>query len=163
MNDTCDCCEGTNQLTPKRIANRPGLDALAYRVGTHAAFLESMKARLSNMVVEIPDADDPTKSAPTYPLRSLSTRAPYDPSIALLDAWATVGDVLTFYQERIANEGFLRTATERRSIVELARSIGYEPAPGLAASTHLAFVIEDAPGAPGDARIDPGLRVQSIP
>ena len=44
-----------------------------------------------------------------------------DPAIALLDAWATVGDVLTFYQERIANEGFLRTATERRSVLELAR------------------------------------------
>ena len=27
-----------------------------------------------------------------------------DFAIALLDAWATVADVLTFYQERIANE-----------------------------------------------------------
>src|SRR5919109_1841373 len=142
MNDTCDCCEGTNQLTPKRIANRPGLDALAYRVGTHAAFLESMKARLSNMVVEIPDADDPTKSAPTYPLGSLTTRAPYDPSIALLDAWATVGDVLTFYQERIANEGFLRTATERRSILELARLVGYALRPGVASTVFLAYTLE---------------------
>ena len=47
--------------------------------------------------------------------------------IALLDAWATVGDVLTFYQERIANEGYLRTATERRSVLELARLVGYAP------------------------------------
>ncbi len=36
---------------------------------------------------------------------------------------AALADVLTFYQERIANEGYLRTATERRSILELAREI----------------------------------------
>ena len=46
-------------------------------------------------------------------LPELTARDPDDPAIALLDAWATVADVVTFYQERIANEGFLRTATER--------------------------------------------------
>ena len=70
-------------------------------------------------------AGDPARStttaAGTRPLAALTTRAPDDPAIALLDAWATVADVLTFYQERIANEGFLRTATERRSVLELAR------------------------------------------
>jgi hypothetical protein len=53
----------------------------------------------------------------------------YRSAIALLDGWATVGDVLTFYQERIANEGYLRTATERRSILELARLVGYKLRP----------------------------------
>ena len=55
-----------------------------------------------------------------------------DFSIALLDAWATVADVLTFYQERIANEAYLRTATERLSVLELARLIGYQLRPGVA-------------------------------
>ena len=57
----------------------------------------------------------------------------------MLDAWATVADVLTFYQERIANEGYLRTATERRSVLELARLVGYRLRPGVAASAFLAF------------------------
>ena len=53
-----------------------------------------------------------------YPaLRALTTRDNSDPTIAVLDAFAVMGDVLTFYQERIANEGYLRTATERRSIL----------------------------------------------
>ena len=39
----------------------------------------------------------------------MTREKPLMPSIALLDAWATVADVLTFYQERIANEGYLRT------------------------------------------------------
>jgi hypothetical protein len=97
------------------------------------------------------------------PLLKLSTRSTVDPAIALLDAWACAADVLTFYQERIANEGFLRTATERRSILELARAIGYELKPGVAASTYLAFTIEDAPGAPRQAKISTGARVLSIP
>ena len=59
--------------------------------------------------------------------------------------------MLTFYQERIANEGYLRTAAERRSVLELARAIGYELNPGVAAGTFLAFSVETAPGAPGRA------------
>ena len=44
--------------------------------------------------------------------------------------------MLTFYQERIANEAYLRTATERVSLLELARLIDYELRPGVAASTY---------------------------
>ena len=57
-----------------------------------------------------------------------------DPAIALLDAWAVVADVVSFYTERIATEGFLRTATERGSVRELARTLGYELRPGVAAA-----------------------------
>ena len=103
--DLCGCCEGTEVLTPLPEANRPGLDRLIYRVGTQASFLESMRARLSGLSLEDPGDN---------PLARLTTRAPDDAAIAFLDAWATVADVLTFYQERIANEGYLRTATERR-------------------------------------------------
>ena len=106
----CGCCEGVEILTPATIGNRPGLDAISYRVGTHGTFLETMKARLAGSAFSS--------------LSGLKTRHTTDPSIALLDAWATVGDVLTFYQERIANEGYLGTATERRSILELARLVG---------------------------------------
>jgi hypothetical protein len=96
-------------------------------------------------------------------LLHLTTRADDDFSIALLDAWAIVSDVLTFYQERIANEGFLRTSTERNSIMELARSIGYELRPGVAAEAYLAFTIESAPGAIDKTIIDVGTKVQSLP
>jgi predicted phage baseplate assembly protein len=141
MNDTCGCCEGVESITPVRIANRPGLGALAYRVGTHARFLETMLAQL------------------TRRLPGLGTRGRDDPSIALLDAWATVADVLTFYQERIANEGYLRTATERRSVLELGRLVGYRLRPGVAATAYLAFTLEED----ARVRIGPGNEVQSVP
>ena len=80
-----------------------------------------------------------------------------------------VADVLGFYQERIANEGFLGTATERRSVHELARLIGYEPKPGVAARAWLAFDVDDRVPAPPGSALPPsaivpaGTRVQSVP
>ena len=147
--DSCGCGDGVTVETPVLIDNRPGLDAVAFRIGTHAQFKATLLAALT--------------SRDRAALGALRTREGDDPTIALVDAWATVSDILSFYSERIANEAFLRTATEQRSIVELARSIGYELNPGVAASTWLAFTVEDAPGAPGYATIDVGTKVQSIP
>src|SRR5262245_8940870 len=130
--------------------HRPGQPALAYRLGTQVSFLRAMLARLASQTIP----DSPHQDA--RPLAALTTRASDDPAIALLDAWATVADVLTFYQERIANEGYLRTATERRSVLELARAIGYELKPGVAASAYLAFTVESAAGAPGVSVVPQG-------
>src|SRR5262249_7838225 len=126
------------------------LGMLVYRVGTHGSFLATMLARLSS---------------PDFPqLHPLAARDGDDASIALLDAWATVGDVLTFYQERIANEGYLRTATERRSILEAARLVGYRIRPGVAASTYLAYTLDrDTQGAETVVTIPRGSRAQSVP
>ena len=143
---TCDCCEGVEALTPVAIFNRPGLDAIAYRAGTHASFFETMQARLS--------------SAAFPQLAALTTRESRDASIALLDAWAMVGDVLTFYQERIANEAYLRTATERRSVLELARLVGYRLKPGLSASVYLAYTLEPTQDS---TVIEIGNKAQSLP
>ena len=143
----CGCCDGVQKLTPADETNRSGLSALRYRVGTHAQFFETMKARLSTIEVDGVGSDGQTP-ATFRPLQGLTTRDSGDPSIAMLDAWATVGDVLSFYQERIANENYLRTATERRSILELARLVGYRLRPGVAASTFFAYTIDDKQSAP---------------
>ncbi|WP_457651803.1 putative baseplate assembly protein [Rhodocaloribacter sp.] len=153
--DTCGCCDDASEAP--RHENRPGLSALDYRIGTHGSFLRRMLERIGR--IEIPDGDH----AGERPLAKLTTRAPDDPAVALLDAWAAVADVLTFYQERIANEGFLRTATERRSLLELARAIGYELNPGVAASAWLAFHVNEGTGSPEQARIPTGTKAQSIP
>src|SRR5262249_9445975 len=154
----CGCYAGVEPLRPLPVANRPGLDAIAYRVGSHATFLETMKARLSGLCIG--GDEDCRKGEGDYPLRKLTTREANDPAIAMLDAWATVADVLTFYQERIANEGYLRTATERRSILELARLVGYRLRPGVAANVYLALTLEDG----HDVVIEPfQLRAQSVP
>src|ERR1700730_5112987 len=177
MKQPCGCCAGLEVVTPEPETNRPGLSALVYRSGTHATFLESMLARISSIYLDVRASDGSGKVQRVFPLSGLvqnaekllkvspglSTREPNDPSIALLDAWATVADVLTFYEERIANEGYLRTATERRSILELARLVGYRLRPGISSRAYLAFTIEAAAGAPGRAAIPQGTKVLSVP
>ena len=159
MSQPCGCCTGIQIVTPEPESNRPGLSAIAYRVGTHATFFETMLARLSTLSLDVPLPDGSGALERIYPLKNFTTRELSDPSIALLDAWATVADVLTFYQERIANEGYLGTAAERRSILELARLIGYKLRPGVSASVFLAFTVADA----FNGTIPAGTRAQSIP
>jgi hypothetical protein len=151
---TCGCCSGISVETPVGEKNLPGLSAITYRTGTWATFRESMLARLSS-------SDYPA-------LAYLKTRDTDDYSIALLDASSVVLDILTFYQERLANESYLRTAVQLRSLTELARLIHYQPAPGIAAETYLAFTIKAAPGLPPDPNtpaitIPVGTQVQSVP
>lgn len=152
MSGRCDCgCRGTATATPTEVTNPPGLTAVRHRVGTYGEFLSSMLARLSG---------------PAYPaLRDLTVRTPEDPAIALLDAWAVLGDLLTFYSERIANEGYLRTATEDGSLALLGRLVGHRPRPGVAADTVLAYALDrdPNPGRETPVLIPRGARSQSVP
>jgi hypothetical protein len=129
------------------------LSSIEYRLDTHSGFFKRALSKLH--LQKAPDE--------SQPLRALTTRSKDDPAIAFLDAWSLVADVITFYQERAANEGFLRTLQERRSALEMARAIGYELKPGVAAGVHLAFTMEDSPGSPKMALVPKGLAVKSIP
>ncbi len=153
-NCDCGCCAGTSVQTPQVESNLPGLASIAYRAGTWATFNESMLARLSS-------SDYPA-------LTSLKTRDNDDFTIAFLDATAMVLDILTFYQERLVNESFVRTATQLQSLIELSRLIGYQPSPGVSASAYVAFTLKTAPGqAPNPSAtaitIPKGTQLQSVP
>ncbi|MGW1784526.1 hypothetical protein ACWCQQ_36230 [Streptomyces sp. NPDC002143] len=104
-------------------------------------------------------------AAPSQPVgvRALARRPPDEPAIALLDAWAVVADIVAFYTRRVAQEGFLSTATERESVRELTRALGHELRPGVAARSDLAFTVEEAPGAPETVTVAQGTAVQSVP
>jgi hypothetical protein len=148
----CGCCACLTEAgTTSAIANRPGLSQLHARAATYDTMFDAMLRRLTAPALAFAEGK--------YSLHGLRTRETDDPAIAFLDAWATVGDVLTFYQERIIHEGYLRTAIERRSVLELARLVGYTLKPGVAASAHVAYTVED-----GATTIIPaGSQVQSIP
>ncbi|MFC5742690.1 putative baseplate assembly protein [Dyella tabacisoli] len=145
----CGACAGVTASTPSGIDNRPGLPTISVRVGNYTTFLRSMLAGLS-------DTNRPA-------LAPLTARTSDDFSIAVLDAFAVVADIHTFYQQQFAQESYLRTATERRSILELARLIGYELSPGVAAHTSLAFGMETTAGTPTTLKLPSGTLVQSTP
>jgi hypothetical protein len=145
---------GTAVETPAVEYNPPAQPSISYRAGTWSSFKSSMLARLSS-------SDYPA-------LAGLRTRDDDDFTIALLDASAVMLDVLTFYQERLANESYLRTAQQLRSATELSRLIGYRPAPGVGAQAYVAFTLKAAPGQPDDPTAAPitipaGTQVQSVP
>lgn len=142
----CGCCAGTAPETPSVIDNRPGLSAIAYRSGTWSQFNASMLAGLSGVPA----------------LAGLTTRSDDDFTIALLDAFSMVCDVLTFYQERIANEAYLGTAVELVSVGELAKLVGYKLRPGLAAAAALAFTMDTPPPLPAGSNVAPTLSPISL-
>ena len=142
--NTCGCCQPDGSPTPLLIANRPGLSAIQYRVGTYGSFLLAMMEGIAH--------------APEL-RETWLTRSTDDFGIVVLAMWAYVGDILTFYQERIANEAYLRTAILQESIQRLAALLDYKPAPGSAAEADLAFFVE----AGKQVQVPVGLRVQSVP
>jgi hypothetical protein len=142
--NTCGCCSVEGSPTPNVIQNRPGLSAIKYQMGTYASFFLAMTEAIAR--------------TPELRERWL-TRSTDDFAIGLLAMWAYVGDILTFYEERIANEAYLRTAVSQESVQMLAALLDYKPAPGAAAEADLAFFAE----LNQKVKIPVGLRVQSVP
>jgi uncharacterized phage protein gp47/JayE len=141
--EPCGCCQAPVPPTPEAIWNRPGLPAIDYRVGTFATFRQAMLLAIAG-----------------YPqLFDWTARTSDDYGIAIMEMWAYLADILTFYQERIANEAYLRTALHRGSLRRLAALLDYEPVPGMAATAYLAFTVEKEK----QVQIPVGLRVQSVP
>lgn len=147
------CC--TDDPVVER-ANPPGQPTLRYRIGTWHTFRRAMLDALPAQVVPPDGGSDGPR-----PLAALTTRADDDPTIALVDATAAVCDVLTFYSERILVESYLETAVEQRSVAEIARSIGYQPAPGVAATAALAITVDTNRTQP--LTLPAGLPVMSVP
>jgi predicted phage baseplate assembly protein len=140
---TCGACAGVVLHTPRPVSNPFGQPALAYRSGRQPDFYGSLLAGLSGT--------------------ALHTRQPDDATIALLDAFSCLCDVLTFYTERLANESYLRTATDPTSLQELGRLLGYRPNPGAAAQTYVAFTMERPPAFATGTTTDPGVVPPAVP
>jgi hypothetical protein len=62
----------------------------------------------------------------------------------LLQLFAHMGDILSYYQDRVANESFLGTAQERRSVIQHLRLIGYTLSTAAPASATLTLSVPAA-------------------
>lgn len=69
-------------------------------------------------------------------------QSPNDLGVMLIELFAYLGDNLHYYLDRIANESYLDTAVEPRSVVHLLRLIGYELRPPRPASADLTLTFE---------------------
>lgn len=69
-----------------------------------------------------------------------------DFGVLLVELFAYMGDIMSYYADRIANEAFLPTATLRSSVIQHAQLLGYNPHGPLAAKTTLQFTFTAGSG-----------------
>ena len=73
----------------------------------------------------------------------------------LLELFAATADTLSYTQDRVANEAFLGTATQRRSVAGHLALIGYDVDQGASARTWLQFQVNDL----HTLSANPGLKI----
>ena len=137
------CCDAPPRppAAPIRPFNSPGLASIQYRIGTFSSFRRAMLDDVTLVKVPKDTRITPPLERPN-PFARWHEGMGGDYHTTLIELWAYLADILTFYQERIANEAFLSTATQRDSLRRLAELVGYRPQPGSAATALLAFTIE---------------------
>ena len=79
-----------------------------------------------------------------------------DLGIAIIELFAHTADILSYYQDRVGNEAFLKAARNRFSVKSHLALIDYELKNGLTAETYLFFTAKD------EALLHKGTRVASI-
>lgn len=128
---------------PQIIFNPPGLDTIDYRVGDYLSFRQALLQSLPGEVE----------------LTAWRPSAQGDLALQMLEWWAYLADILTFYNERIANQDYLRTADLPESVQRLIRVLGYRPRPGIGARGTLAALLSG----PKAITLTQGFQIQSKP
>lgn len=121
-----------------------GLPTIDYTSRDYASFRASMLAYASAI-------------APEW--KGASTGDPNDLGVVLIEAFAYEGDVLSYYLDRLANESFLSTATQRSSVLSHAALLSYTPRSATAASAEVEFTVT----APSGVTLPAGFQVSTTP
>lgn len=118
-------CPCQTFVYPQAIVNPPGRTSISYRT---ADYLTMRYALLLARPGEVE-------------LTNWRPGATGDLAVQMIEWWAYLGDILTFYNERVANESYLLTATLPQSVQGLIRILGYRPRPGIGATGTLAAIM----------------------
>ena len=108
------------------IKNVQGRVMVDYMARDYDSLLQAMREQIPSV---LPEWTDYTSDA--------------DFGNALLQLFAHMGDILSYYQDRIANESFLGTAQSRQSIIQHLRLIGYRLGTAAPASAMLTVLFPE--------------------
>src|SRR5437764_2987086 len=136
-------CPCDTFVHPQVIFNSPGRNVLAYRPGDYRTFRHAL-------LLSRPDEIE---------LQNWHPSAKGDLALQMVEWWACLADILTFYNERIANQDYLRTADLPESVQRLIRVLGYRPRPGIGATGTLAALMSG----PKPFTLPQGFQIQSKP
>ena len=143
---------------------------LRFRIGCEDSFDCRVPAALSAPAQEVPVAIDYLSKdyagfrqalldfIPTR-LPAWTERSEADLGMVLVELFAATADTLSYLQDRVANEAFLSTALQRRSVAGHLALIGYQMDDGAAALTYLQFQVSAAQTLPAN----PGFKVSNQP
>jgi hypothetical protein len=120
---TAFVCACDNFLFPPVLNIDAGLTDLPRQTATFSQFRKAMLYAIR---------------AEGQPLDGWQARSESDLGVMLIEMWAYVCDVISFYDKVIANEEYLSTATQRDSLRKLVALLGYIPRPATASSVQLA-------------------------
>lgn len=142
MNDRSICpCD--TFIHPKVIFNLPGRSVIAYRPGDYLTFRHAL-------LLSRPGEMELVNWRPS---------ARGDLAVQMVEWWAYLADILSFYNECIANQAYLRTADLPESVQRLIRILGYRPRPGIGAAGVLAALMSR----PTSFTLPQGFPIQSKP
>ena len=144
MNAVSPCPCGAFHF-PQATCNLSGLPQISFRVGDFTSFRYELLVPLSGETE----------------LNAWRPGASGDLAMQMVEWWAYLADILTFYNERIANEAYLGTALLPESVNHLVQLLGYRPKPALGAKGQLAALL--TPSARTPLIIPAGLQIQSKP
>jgi Baseplate J-like protein len=117
-------CEAPSQPCPPLNGNLPPITYLA------KDFLSFRKALSDFSALQYPEWQE---------------RSEADFGAMFLEALCSVADDLSYTQDRVAAQSTIETASQRRSLVRLARLVDYEPQPALSSSVLLQFEVSAGP------------------
>jgi hypothetical protein len=137
---------------PWVIFNPAGQPAINYRAGDYVAFRDALLRAL-------PGETELTQTAAGRIIQVWRPGGEGDLALQMMEWWAYLSDVLTFYNERIATQGYLGVADLPESVNRLIQLLGYRPRPGIAASGALAALLNTTK----PVTLPQGFQVQSKP
>ena len=126
-------CPVRHIVHPWVIFNPPGLPTIAYRVWRLRRLPRCAAAGL-------PGETELTQTQrPDHQIWRPGAQG--DLAVQMMEWWAYLGDILTFYNERIATQAYLGIADLPESVNRLIRLLGYRPRPGIGATGMLAALL----------------------
>jgi Baseplate J-like protein len=149
-------CDGESSAP---ATNLPGLAAIAYRAGDFNDFRRALLTPL------LPAPGQPPLELSLNVWQSGVGADPTVPDMGVMMAewWAYISDILTFYNERIANEDYLRTAVLPETPGQLVRLLGYRPRPAIGATGSIAALVSPSLLPGQTVTLPAGLQFQSKP
>jgi hypothetical protein len=119
-------CQCDRREFPPRLEIAAGLSDLPRQIAGFPEFREAMLALI------------PSKA----PLAGWRARGDDDFGVMLIEMWAYVCDVISFYDKVTADESYVRTAKLRPSVRRLVSLLGYVPTPAVAATAELGLLAD---------------------